>query len=121
MDTYIAMLEPLEWIREKWEPIIGDSYWNTDDEQVQVYWADRKKNILWLPSVEQLMEMLEMEVRQFSTGRTIKPSGEYGYLAWSVMYDDDFYAPTAREALLQLLQYAHGGSRWDSERWVKGE
>ena len=120
METYIKMLSETQWIRgtgEGWQ--FGDRFvWGIDYGQNGIvthlpFNTIGYPNILWLPSVEQLMEML--------TARTmLEYTANRKYHAWEPGVSPEFHAPTAREALLQLLQYAHDGSRWDTERWVKG-
>ena len=134
METYIKMLSETQWIRgtgEGWQ--FGDRFvWGIDYGQNGIvthlpFNTIGYPNILWLPSVEQLMEMLGTRVSEWElvvTGIKGQPSYQVTILVKvlgkSFCLPVRFESNSPHEALLQLLQYAHDGSRWDTERWVKG-
>ncbi|KKK53699.1 hypothetical protein LCGC14_3092150, partial [marine sediment metagenome] len=67
---------------------------------------------IWLPSVEQLMEMLDWPI-----AKCIYQMYDF---VFALITSERVMPQTMKELWLMLLQYAHDGSRWDTERWVQG-
>lgn len=132
-ERYIKMCEKAEEIQREWKPELGDRYWNTFWKLCEYNYSevicsssfekgdiDEKVKNIWLPTQEQLQEMLD---------------GDYFYHAFNLdvvnetmkrLYSEDgLYSPfeTGNEFWLAFVMWKRYGKVWDDEKeeWVKGD
>ena len=130
MDNYLKMLKTPEckWIQDAWKPKVGDHY--IQEGCMNVYLVDLsgvvignglKREAFWIPSLEDLFEIIK---RDDSLEETIL------YLIDNVFYTNQYHGYVMREyfrkfqawpELVLALIMMDEALKWDGERWVKDE
>lgn len=131
-ERYIKMCKKAEEIQREWKPELGDRYWNTFWKLCEYNYSevicsssfekgdiDEKVKNIWLPTQEQLQEMIEWERE---TGLWGKFSGLWVEL--ELQYSEKIYRFTCyNELWLAYVMWEKYQKIWDDEKeeWVKGE
>jgi hypothetical protein len=133
MDRYTLMCSKLKQLQEEWEPKVGDTCYSPTEKQYYIfgslglgyyqdtqkfYWIEEKdysETLLdkeyysWLPTLEDLIEMLGEKFRGLDYFYETKI-----WIAYSVgWFKKD---KTHKEALLKLVAYERWGLTWDDEK-----
>ena len=123
MDTYTLMCSLCEPLQEACPKEVGKSipiFMGLYYDEGDVFFFDKDTNSYWLPSLEQLIGMLEeinilWEIRkEFAT--THKNSIEYWYCA--INCNNEYTGNTHKIAILKLVAFELWHKTWKGEKWV---
>lgn len=117
-------------IQGEWEPKVGDWYYvDNEDELVEAticmnamatkYERAYGSNMVWLPRQDQIQDMLQDFMWVVAKG----PTADGAFIAFVDVppgkVETRCYAPTAEQALLQLVMLEIHGKKWNGSEWVR--
>ena len=112
MGTYIAMCKAATEIQEAWEPKRWDIYSPTLDPYTEIVNANpikHKANKIWIPTIEQLIEMVKVE-------DIIK-----GMYMWENEIDYEYYeildSAGFKVTLLAFVMHTLYNKSWNGKEW----
>ena len=118
-DIYVRMCEKLEELQKEWKPRIGDACYSQKNDYGILLGSHPTKDEIWLPTLEQLVEMMPKDL-----GYTLRHFGITHEYEIDVVGDAEhglYDGEDIKVIMLQALIWSCWGKEWDEAKgeWVK--